>query len=51
MLKGDDSGGGSPLWMSPEALLEEPVITVKVNNKRMRIDENYNLRRLVILEI
>jgi hypothetical protein len=30
MLKGDDSGGGSPLWMSPEALLEEPVITVKV---------------------
>jgi len=31
MLKGDDSGGGSPLWMSPEALLEEPVITVKTD--------------------
>jgi serine/threonine protein kinase len=30
MLKGDDSGGGSPLWMSPEALLEEPT-TVKTD--------------------
>jgi len=30
MLKGDDTGGGSPLWMSPEALLEEPC-TVKTD--------------------
>jgi len=30
VIKGDDNGGGSPLWMSPEALLEEPT-TVKTD--------------------
>jgi len=30
VIKGDDTGGGSPLWMSPEALLEEPT-TVKTD--------------------
>jgi serine/threonine protein kinase len=31
VVKGDDAGGGSPLWMSPEALLEEEKITEKTD--------------------
>lgn len=29
MVKGDAVGGGSPLWMSPEALLDELPLTEK----------------------